>query len=418
MPRHLKNFLLFLVVSWVFRILYLCLFYDRYSFDLAMWSHIGDLLLAGENPYHATDRLDWPPVWMQLIFLFEKISLFTHWPFIDVVRGFLIVTETALAGLLYAAIVRFTPARDVTKTLIIGMAIDPICLVQVCQHGNFDVLVGFWILLAVYMLLRFQEHHESRFWLFACFALGMGAVTKTVPLCLAPLLLISVRRLKLAELMLGAAFLFGPITLGLSVLYVLTPEDIVTKVIGYRSSQGYFGFSGLFHIFGAEHWQRIWSQVFEVVYGTGWLALSVWLQSRETLGGRQIVSLAAGLLLAIAALGPGYGLQYIYWFLPLLVFQYELVERKTRYFLLALYAVAAITYVIEYALNYDAYGAFLLDLTRNETLLKWSATISTQTGEALLCLPLWLFYCWAVFVCGAETGREMIHDFKIRRRRV
>jgi hypothetical protein len=415
MRIHINKFLLILAVSWLFRLLYLAMFHDRYSYDLVTWAWVGGVMMNGENPYHSA-LLDWPPLWMQLIYVFEKISRFTDWPFRDVIRGFLILTESALAGLLYAALVRFTKARDPVKLLIVGLAVNPIAILQVCQHGNFDVLVGFWVLLAVFMLLQFQEQPEARFWLCACLAVGMGALTKTVPLCLAPLLLLSARKLRWLELFLGAVLLLGPVLLGMSIIYVLTPEDVTTKVLEYRSQGGHFGFTGLFGIFGAQRLADLWPQIFEMVYGVGWLALGGWLWRRETLGKLEIVSLAGGLLLGICALGPGYGLQYIYWFMPLLLLQYELAERRGRIFLGALYAVATVTYLILYAMNTVAYGAFLLDLTRNETLVRLGDEISTPAVETLICLPLWILYCWYVAGVARQTGRAMRRDFKAWRR--
>lgn len=413
MQKHLRNFLLFLAVSWLFRVFYLLLFYDRYSFDMAAERVIGDLLMLGENPYKATTYLNWPPVWMQFIYVFEKISRYTHWRFFEVLRGFLILAESGMAALLYAALVRFTTVKEPVKLLIFGIALNPLALLQVCQHCHFDVLVGFWVLLAVYMLLRFQEQHESRFWLFACFAVGMGAVTKTVPLSLAPLLLLSIRKIKFTELILGAAFLLGPITLGMSIIYVLAPAEVTANVLNYRSTPGHFGFTGLFQIFGAEHLVLAWPHVFEIVYGTGWVMLGAWLLTRETLGKLHIVSLASGLLIAICATGPGYAQNYVYWFMPLLVLQYALAERRSRIFLGIGYAIAAITYLILYGMNY-ALGAFLFDLTQNETMVKWGATISTAKYETLISLPLWIVYWLLVVAMGRKIVQEMVRDFKKR----
>jgi hypothetical protein len=349
---------------------------------------------------------------MQLIFLFKKISLATHLPFNDVVRGFLILVESALALLLYATIIRFAESKNAARLLILGIAINPISIFQVCQHCNFDVLVGFWVLLAVYMLLRFQEQHESRFWLFACFALGMGALTKTVPLSLAPLLLLSIRKLKLTEQMLGAILLLVPIMLGLSIVYVLGPTDIKTKVFGYRSDPGSFGLTGLFNYFGANRLMDFWPCIFEIIYGVGWLSLTAWLLLKDTLEKRQVVLIAAVVLLAIPALGPGYGLQYIYWFLPLLVLMYGLVERRIKIFLLVLYGVAVVTYTIEYGLNFKTYGAFFLDIVQTEKLLKIGLQLSSKTSAAFFCLPLWILYStFVVYIC-ANIGREIVHDLK------
>ena len=206
--------------------------------------------------------------------------------------------------------------------------------------------------------------------------------------------------------------------LALSIVYVLTPADIAAKVLGYRSQLGSFGFTGLFALGGAPAWVAAWPRVFEIIYGAGWLVLGAWLLTRETLDRRQLVALAAALLMAIPALGPGYGLQYICWFLPLLVLLYDLAERRTRVFLLVLYAVATITYIIAYGLNYLAFGAFLLDLTQNERLLRWSAAISTLKGQTLLGLPLWLLYLYFVAGQAFRTGGEIRRDVQALRRRL
>ncbi len=413
MSEHARKFLLFLGISLLFRGFYLYLFYDRYSYDLANWNRMSEVLQRGVNPYHQDEVIvNFPPVWLVCLFWFKKISLCLHCTLNDVVRTFLIVIESILSALLYAALLRFVKSTNAAKILIIGIAINPICIFQVCQHCNFDVLVALSLFLAVWLLLRFQEQPEARLWLWACFALGLGAVAKLIPLSLAPLLLLSLRKLKLAEQLLGAALLLAPLGLALSILYMLTPADIETRILGYRSLAGAFGFTGVFNLLDMPRLLTVWPRVFEIVYGAGWVSLGAWLLTREKLDPRQLVSLAAALLLAIPALGPGYGLQYIYWFLPLLVLLYEWTDRKTRAFLLVLYAVATLTYTIAYALNYTAYGAFLLDLTRNETLLRWGEIITTQKGEALLCLPLWIFYLLATVVFAAPTGREILRDLR------
>src|SRR5262249_21292271 len=153
-------------------------------YDLTNWNYVSEVLLRGENPYATTTYLNWPPLWMQLLFVFQKIARTWHVPFDDVVRSFLIATESAVALVLYATIKGYAKSVNAARLLIFGVALNPIFIFQVCQHANLDMLMAFWIVLAVYMVLRFQEQHEARFWLCACFALGMGALTKTVPLAL------------------------------------------------------------------------------------------------------------------------------------------------------------------------------------------------------------------------------------------
>jgi hypothetical protein len=420
MADRVNKFLLLLAISWIARVVFIFCFPHCYSWDLKSWDKVGDILMAGGNPYNLTDLLDWPPFWMQLIFCFKKISLATHLPFEDVVRVFLILVESALMLVLYVTAIRFAEYKKTTLLLLLGIVLNPISILQVCQHCNFDILVGFWTLIAVYMLLRFHEQHESRFWLFACFALGMGAATKTVPLSLAVLLLPAIRKLKLTEQILGMALLLVPVVLGVSIIYVLGPHDIETKVLGYRSLPGDFGFTGWFTYFDANSLLAIWPRIFEIVYGAGWICLGVWLLFKETLDRREIVSIAAVILLAIPAIGPGYGTQYIYWFMPLFVLLYGMVGRAGRFFLLVLYAVAAMTYLMEYAFNVKTYGGFLLEIVQTEALLKFAAKLSSRAGETFLRLPLWILYLAFLAYFCRKIGMKIECDLKAawRRKRV
>ena len=413
-----SKFLLFLVISLTIRGTYLFFFSNCFSQDLVSWNKVSNALSTGENPYQVTDCLSWPPFWMQLIYLFKTVSLVTHLSFNAVVRGFLITTESLLALLLYAAITRFAGPRGATKLLVFGIAANPIAIFQVCQHCNFDVLVGFWILLAVYMVLRFQERQELEFWLLACFALGMGALTKTVPLCLAPLLLLSIRKINLTGRILGIVLLLLPMALAVSIVYVLAPAATETRVINYRSTPGGFGFSGWFITLGAQHLENIWPRVFELVYGAGWLLLAAWLLTKEALDKRKVVLIALNLLLGVLVLGPGKGLQYIYWLLPLAVLLYGLAEHKTRVYLMILYGVATVSYLIEYAFSYNIYGGFLLsgafplNPVQHEALIKLGLKLNTNEWETVLLTPLWITYAWFLAVFSFKTGGEIICDFK------
>ena len=411
MPKRTNEFLSLLVTSLAVRLFYILPFHYCESFDLLNWNKVGDILLTGGNPYHLTSYLNWPPFWMQLVFLFKKISLATGLPFNLVVQGFLMVVESALLWVLYATVRQYTEFKTPARLLLFGIVINPVSIFQICQHCNFDVVVGFWILLAVYMLLRFQERHESRFWLMACFALGMGALAKTVPLSLTPLLLLSVRKLKRIEQMLGMVLLLGPIILALSIVYVLGPEDIEKNVFGYRSAPGCFGLTGLLAYWGAARLLAIYTCGFEIIYGIGWICLGVWLLLKETLNKKQIISVAVMILVAIPTLGPGYGPQYVYWFLPLLVLMYAVAEPKIRLFLMILYGTGMTTYLVEYALL-PGQGACLFTIVPPGKLLKIAARLSSDGGQTFLRLPLWILYSVSVAFLCATTAKNMVLDFK------
>jgi hypothetical protein len=86
-------------------------------------------------------------------------------------------------------------------------------------------------------------------WLAASAWLGVGVLTKTVPLILAPLL-VAGRRLGRRVHALGMLLFLGPAALGLGVLAVLTPEGVQRNVLAYRSASGFYGLSGLLHLAG------------------------------------------------------------------------------------------------------------------------------------------------------------------------
>jgi hypothetical protein len=395
-PWRIGPLLLVLAAGLTVRAIYILLFPHCYSFDLKSWNTVGDLLVSGDNPYHKTALLNWPPFWMQCLYCFKLLAVSLHLPFELVVRGFLILVELALEILLYATARRFTPAGSPLRLLLLGLVLNPIPLLQVCQHCNFDVLVGFWVLLAVWMLLRFQEKQEAQYWLFACFALGMGVLTKTVPLCLAPLLMLSTRKLRPLEIALGTILLLGPVCLGLSIVYVLGPQDIQQNVLAYRSTPGSFGPTGLLLMFGGPELLKLWQHLSVIAGALGWISLGIWLFFLQTLSPRRIVTTAAVLLLAIPTMGSGFGAQYVYWFLPLLVLAYSWTSGKTRLLFLLYYFVAAGTYLFQYGLISNIYGAYLLELWPDETLLKLGLALSLPANQTLITLPLWLLSVGAV----------------------
>ena len=345
--EHAKWLILFLASSFGARALYIFLFPKCHSFDLVSWNTVGDALLAGKNPYNETTLLNWPPFWMQCLYCLKKLALATDIPFVHLVRGLLIGIEGVLGTLLYATLHRYTPYKSPGRLLVWGIALNPLCILQVCQHCNFDVLVGFWVLLAAYLLLRFQEHYEIRFWLCACLAVGMGALTKTVPLALIPLLLVSALKMPLLEQALGAILVFLPISLGLSILYVLGPESIQAHVLGYRSIPNLFGFTGVFSWLGFSTLANAWPNIFLTVYGLAWVLLAIRLLFTDSLHPMNVFGIAAMLLMAIPAFGPGYGPHYIYWFLPLWVLLYGAGSSRDRLFWMLVYAVAIITSLSE-----------------------------------------------------------------------
>src|SRR6266508_403154 len=67
-----------------------------YSIDLEAWREAGELLAAGRNPYLLTSFFSWPPLWIQIVFLLQRIGSQLGVSLIWIIPIFLIATESVL----------------------------------------------------------------------------------------------------------------------------------------------------------------------------------------------------------------------------------------------------------------------------------------------------------------------------------
>ena len=98
---------------------------------------------------------------MQLIFCLSKVAAVLGVPFFRMLQIFLILVESGVIILLFKLIQEVAPTAHVRKIVIIGLALNPIAILLVCQHCNFDVIVALsyricivtrvWILSFVYL---------------------------------------------------------------------------------------------------------------------------------------------------------------------------------------------------------------------------------------------------------------------------
>jgi hypothetical protein len=353
LPASLRDIIIVLVVAWAARLLFLLIIpAAAHSFDASSWQYVAKLLDLGVNPYKATTLLNWPPLWMQLIFCISKIAVFVHAPFFRVLQIFLMLIESAVIVQLYKLIREIVPAANARNIILVGIALNPIAILLICQHCNFDVLVALWLILFARNLIAYNRTNDPGHWLGACLFLGLGILTKTVPLILIPMLAGGFRQVTPLLRLVGSFLVLAPVTLGMGIIYVLAPADVTAKVLGYRAignNISYYGIPNFLHIIRADHFQFIHHLMF---YGL--LAISIvvtwnlfWRRQPED---KETVLLMALILAAISTLGPGWGPQYIYWFLPFLVATYAFYDGEWRKVLIGFGVIVACSYLIEYAL--------------------------------------------------------------------
>ncbi len=375
---------------------------ESYSADLAAWQKAGELLAAGRNPYLLTTFFSWPPVWIQIVFVLQRIGSYLGVSLIWIIPIFLIATESALiVALLW--LLRDLGYRRRRALVLVGIALNPVCVVLVCQHGNFDVLVGLLVLLCVGWLIRFERFHMSEDWLFACFWLGLGIALKSVPVLLLPLLLSGIRRLTLRARCLGAVLALGPTIYGLGLLHVLRAANVRTQILGYRSVSGWFGVTGWLHLIGRDSWIDSYAGAFTSVIAALSIVLAAAAYLDRIATPERLVASASLMLVLVPALGPGYGPQYFYWFLPVLLVAYALGSASFRSWALGFGLVAAATYVVEYALA-PVLGAFLamrFPATKNFLFRPGAFRMFTVVGT-----PLWLAYLGLLIALARQFGES------------
>lgn len=381
---------------------------DVYSADMSAWQVVVGALQRGQNPYQVTRFLSWPPLWMQSLFALGRLATNLNISLFQAVRGFLLVCEGFTVILTSVLLARTVPMTSHRALLIIGFALNPIAVLLVCQHCNFDVLVAVWVLLFLNAQMDFQTSGQASDWLASCLFLGLGILTKTVPLVLSPLLLVGIRRLTWKERTLGLLLLVGPAALGLSVLYALVPGAVENNVLGYRSFPGWFGFTGLLDV-AQLHPLSIWyTRVSSWLFALGLVVLSLFLMRRSRVQPAQLVLLAALLLMAVVIFGPGYGPQYASWYLPLLVASWALWPGAWRVALLVLALIAVVTYVEEYALL-PSHGMLLIRMGWGGEWLRRSREWSTPPVQSLIRLPLFVSYL-VLFFIGVFRLRQSMQE--------
>lgn len=361
------------------------------SVDLRSWIEVTNLLLAGENPYTLTDKLNWPPFWMQILYVLGRLTLATSISFELLVKLLLVSVEGAVVVALYLTARRLLGADRPLRTVVVAICANPVALLLSLQHCNFDVFVGLWVLLFFGAVARFSQSGEEKHWLLGTLFLGLAIWTKTVPLCLVPVALFGIRRVSAPARLVGAFLIFAPITIAMSVIYVLTPAGVTEHVLRYRSSPGFFGVSGLLDLLDLHGVTSLTAVLFQVLFLGAIVYAAVRFYRRDTITPSALLGVILLFLMSIPVLGPGYAPQYAYWFLPLLALYYHCATGSARRVLLALHCVMVLTYIVEYAL-FRTHGQYLRYLIQTDTTQHLSRVLSTNAGQTLVRLPLFGLY--------------------------
>jgi hypothetical protein len=147
-----------------------------------------------------------------------------------------------------------------------------------------------------------------------------------------------------------------------------------------------------------------YATVFALVLGVAAVATSIVLWRGDPPTAPRLFLLAAVALMIVVAFGPGYGPQYAYWFLPALVATYVLLDDGWRWLLRVAWLVAAVTYVVEYALV-DYLGAWAAEIFGDGTWVADAGNYLKAPHHLVVArLPL-----YAVYLVLIAAGVDRLH---------
>jgi len=134
--------------------------------------------------------------------------------------------------LLVRGLVLRTPMPDrFAIPLLVGLALNPTSILLAAQHGNFDAVVALWVLFFIGSMWAYLRTGSNQHWYCACLLLGMGVLTKTIPLLLAPLLFAGHRRLSKRSLIGGSALFLAPLIIGMVPLFFADADSVMHHVV-------------------------------------------------------------------------------------------------------------------------------------------------------------------------------------------
>jgi hypothetical protein len=360
---------------------------DWYSIDCRNWQIIAGALLVGINPYKGNSLLNWPPMWMEVLFIFAHISDRLGWQFLSCLRSFLTLCDGVLIISTCVLAQRLSPTRKVFAPVLIGICLNPFLILLTIQQGNFDVIPTILILWFLISLIRFRRGGQSVDWLIAALWLGLGAFAKTFPLVLLPMLFAESRRLGWKTRLLGAALCLVPSAISLAPLYALTPRDVTSGVLLYRGTPGTMGVSGILLLTGGRPALIAYAPIFTAILAILLIALTLLLWFRPPRREADLVLLAALMLMAVFIFGPGNSLQYWYWVAPLLVIVY--LESDCIFSRIILISAIVVTATALVAFAYtDVLGAIVYKMNSgglNTHLHDW---FNHESNMSRFCLPL------------------------------
>jgi hypothetical protein len=138
--------------------------YDQASYELVV-----DIMRRGGNPYAETFRYNYSPFWAYCLLALSKVANRSHVELHLVVRGFL-TTVDLLNAVLVGLIAHQVYGRPVWQRFSLYL-VNPVAILIVGFHGQFETLAALPVLTAMYVHHRFGTTTGRYVWLLGTLAI-------------------------------------------------------------------------------------------------------------------------------------------------------------------------------------------------------------------------------------------------------
>lgn len=370
--------------------------HGAYSLDLSNYLEVLRVLDHGGNPYEETSHLNYAPAWLQILWLLAKLV----GPDVAARATSIKILNAAAAAVtscvICIAISKLRPVRQAFWLTLLGFVLNPVIILLVYVHGSFDPLVALAMTSCLLLFNLAAKESNSRTWLAASLALGIGILLKTMPVILLPLLFLRQTWLPRRTFIGGLILALAPFLVGIGVLYFISPDATSSKVLNYASIPGYFGITGLFGIAGfPSSFNSYYTTFFRLLLVFGLSSAVIFYRRTSLKFTNAIYRYAVIATLFLVTLGPGFGTQYLIWLLPLMLMRFGLAdgtERISVLFYSAFYLISAATYIFEYS-HYS-----VLSGTLAQHFLSGSTGPMLAVQAAAWRLPLFITMCTLLII--------------------
>ncbi len=348
-----------------------------------IWTHLAERE-GISNAYHLTRLLNHPPLSMAIAVGADQVGTRLGLEFPDIFRLLQVAADVASAAFVHALASRVNPER--AREYTVFFFASPAAIFLSGFHCNSDPTMIALLLAAVLCASRSAAGSGA--------LLGASAGIKIVPLPLAPFFLIAMTWRQRFLFAGAAAAVLGGIFLP-AVHY--GGFTILKNIFAYSGSGAQWGFCSVGYLVAylsqaaskaGWAWMFLYSHYGRNAALLAVIGLCIYYWRRP----RPLVVMIGVALLAMNFFGPGFGVQYLVWPLPFLMFA---LPRRLAYALNA--ALSIFTFSV-YTIWAREFPWWFADA---------AAPNPYRPLVAMLALPLWVLYGIAIVVALRQSAHEL-----------